>query len=259
MNIEAIIAALDKPVLEQTAQGVEAALRSAASAPLRHRSFATVLAWRIQADAFGGLDEQTRKLLRDTRPPREPIVPPGTILTREWRGVRHQVEAQATDFCSAGRAWKSLSEVARAITGTRWNGPRFFGLREQRQMKAAALRDLHAQKLRGGPRPVVQQPRCPARGLRSLRASQKSEGWIALPTLYDDGGFSGGTMERPALKRLLDDIAAGRIDVVVVYKVDRLTRSLADFAKIVEVFDRQGVSFVSRHAGVQHHHHRWAA
>jgi DNA invertase Pin-like site-specific DNA recombinase len=75
--------------------------------------------------------------------------------------------------------------------------------------------------------------------------SQKQEGWTALPTLYDDGGVSGGTMERPALTRLLADIAAGRIDTGVVYKVDRLTRSLGDFAKIVDVFDRAGVSFVS--------------
>ena len=75
---------------------------------------------------------------------------------------------------------------------------------------------------------------------------------------YDDGGFSGGTLERPALKRLLADIEAGRVDVVVVYKIDRLSRSLMDFAKLVEVFDRNGVTFVSRHPVVQHHHHRWA-
>ena len=75
--------------------------------------------------------------------------------------------------------------------------------------------------------------------------SQKHEGWVVLPTLYDDGGYSGGTMERPALQRLLTDIEAGRIDVVVVYKVDRLTRALSDFAKLVEVFERRGVSFVS--------------
>ena len=75
--------------------------------------------------------------------------------------------------------------------------------------------------------------------------SQKHEGWTVLPTLYDDGGFSGGTMERPALKRLIADIEAGQIDVVVVYKVDRLTRALSDFAKLVDVFDRRGVSFVS--------------
>jgi len=75
--------------------------------------------------------------------------------------------------------------------------------------------------------------------------SQRHEGWSVLPQPYDDPGFSGGSMERPALKRLLADIAAKRIDVVVVYKVDRLTRSLADFAKIVEVFDANAVSFVS--------------
>src|SRR6186713_219693 len=68
--------------------------------------------------------------------------------------------------------------------------------------------------------------------------SQKHEGWRALPTTYDDGGFSGGSMERPGLQKLLADIEARAIDVVVVYKVDRLTRSLMDFAKIVEVFDR---------------------
>jgi site-specific DNA recombinase len=75
--------------------------------------------------------------------------------------------------------------------------------------------------------------------------SQRHEGWKSLPTLYDDGGYSGGTMERPALKQLLSDIHGKKIDVVVVYKVDRLTRALTDFAKIVEVFDAQGVSFVS--------------
>src|SRR5438105_15190416 len=75
--------------------------------------------------------------------------------------------------------------------------------------------------------------------------SQRHEGWTSLPALYDDGGYSGGSTERPALKRLLADIQSGLIDVVVVYKVDRLTRSLADFAKIVEIFDAAGVSFVS--------------
>lgn len=75
--------------------------------------------------------------------------------------------------------------------------------------------------------------------------SQRHEGWTAIPTLYDDGGFSGGTLERPALKALLAEIKAGKVDVVVVYKIDRLTRSLFDFAKIVEIFDAQKVSFVS--------------
>ena len=75
--------------------------------------------------------------------------------------------------------------------------------------------------------------------------SQKHEGWLPVGDRYDDGGFSGGTLERPALKRLLADIEGGRIDVVVVYKIDRLSRSLMDFAKLVEVFDRCQVTFVS--------------
>jgi site-specific DNA recombinase len=76
-------------------------------------------------------------------------------------------------------------------------------------------------------------------------ASQKQEGWLLVPDRYDDGGFSGGTLERPALRRLLADIELGRVDVIVVYKIDRLSRSLMDFAKLVEVFDRKGVTFVS--------------
>lgn len=75
--------------------------------------------------------------------------------------------------------------------------------------------------------------------------SQAHEGWQCLPAQYNDGGHSGGSIERPALQQLLSDIRAGHIDIVVVYKVDRLTRSLADFAKLVELFDRHGVSFVS--------------
>lgn len=75
--------------------------------------------------------------------------------------------------------------------------------------------------------------------------SQKAAGWVALLAMYDDGGYSGGSMDRPALRRLLADIEAGLVDTVVVYKVDRLTRSLADFAKIVDAFDARNVSFVS--------------
>ena len=76
-------------------------------------------------------------------------------------------------------------------------------------------------------------------------ASQRSEGWVLVRDQYDDGGISGGTLERPALQRLLTDIEDGLVDVVVVYKIDRLSRSLMDFSKLVEVFDRNGVTFVS--------------
>jgi site-specific DNA recombinase len=75
--------------------------------------------------------------------------------------------------------------------------------------------------------------------------SQVHAGWSLLRAKYEDGGFSGGNTDRPALRRLLDDVRAGKVDVIVVYKVDRLTRSLADFAKLVELFDQHGVSFVS--------------
>src|SRR5580704_16831104 len=76
-------------------------------------------------------------------------------------------------------------------------------------------------------------------------ASQRHEGWRALPARNDDGGYPGGSLERPALKSLLKDVEASKVDTIVVYKVDRLTRSLADFAKIVEALDARGVSFVS--------------
>ena len=75
--------------------------------------------------------------------------------------------------------------------------------------------------------------------------SQRHEGWVCLRAAYDDGGFSGATMDRPALQQLLADVKAGRVDTIVVYKIDRLTRSLADFAKIVEILDTRGASFVS--------------
>jgi site-specific DNA recombinase len=76
-------------------------------------------------------------------------------------------------------------------------------------------------------------------------ASQKSEGWVCLPDKYDDSGYTGGNMDRPAFKRLMADVEAGRIDCVIVYKVDRLSRSLLDFTQIMEALERRGVSFVS--------------
>jgi DNA invertase Pin-like site-specific DNA recombinase len=76
-------------------------------------------------------------------------------------------------------------------------------------------------------------------------ASQRSEGWVPVPDRYDDGGISGATLERPALKRLLRDVEAGLIDVVVVYKIDRLSRALTDFSRLVELFEANGVTFVS--------------
>ncbi len=79
----------------------------------------------------------------------------------------------------------------------------------------------------------------------SYIASQKAEGWVPVMEAYDDGGYSGGTLERPALKQLMEDIKAGKVNIIVVYKIDRLTRALMDFSKLVEVFDQYGVTFVS--------------
>ena len=107
------------------------------------------------------------------------------------------------------------------------------------------LCDLHPKIVRGGPRTGVQFAAGAARSLRGLHQQPASRRLGLLAGGYDDGGFSGATMDRPALQQLLADVTAGRVDTVVVYKIDRLTRSLADFAKIVEILDARGASFVS--------------
>jgi len=91
-----------------------------------------LLAWRIQADAFGGFDKRTLALLRSERaPPRRIQLAPGARLARVWRGIRHEVDVVDGGYRHNGTIYRSLSEVARSITGTRWNGLKFFGLREQ--------------------------------------------------------------------------------------------------------------------------------
>jgi DNA invertase Pin-like site-specific DNA recombinase len=89
---------------------------------------------------------------------------------------------------------------------------------------------------------------------KAFISSQAGEGWRLIKTAYNDGGISGGTLERPALKRLLADVGEGLVEIVVVYKVDRLTRSLADFAKMVELFDARGGVLRRRDPAVQYHH-----
>jgi hypothetical protein len=88
-----------------------------------------VLAWRLQASVLGDLDGATRRMLRQERAAGDARLRPGTMLMREWQGVRHEVEVTDDGFVHEGRVWQSLSQVARHITDTRWNGPRFFGLR----------------------------------------------------------------------------------------------------------------------------------
>ena len=149
-----------------------------------------------------------------------------------------------------GRRYKSLSAIARAITGTRWNGPLFWGLRSHCLEMKAPVRKVRCAiytRVSTDERLDMEFNSLDAQREAALAyiASQKHEGWILVGDRYDDGGFSGGTMERPALQRLLRDVEHGVIDVIVVYKVDRLSRSLTDFARIVEIFERHSVSFVS--------------
>ena len=99
----------------------------------RHRSadlLRRVLAWRVQADVYGGLDATTKKLLAREDLPLRVVAPPGMRLAREWAGRTHEVVVIENGVVYEGKTWGSLSEVARHITGMRWNGPRFFGLRQ---------------------------------------------------------------------------------------------------------------------------------
>ena len=131
------VAELEHAVLALEAldlDGLRATWRQRWGAPPRLRSVQLLrhlIAWRIQAEAFGGLDAETKRLLRVIGVPRRgSVLQPGQRLVREWRGRRYDVDIVPDGFTHAGRTFKSLSQVAFVITGTRWNGPRFFGLRD---------------------------------------------------------------------------------------------------------------------------------
>ena len=169
---------------------------------------------------------------------------PGTRLIREWQGRHHVVDIVAGRLCLR-----------------RQNPPLAVGSREKDHrhalVRAAVLRpmNIRAKILRC----AVYTRKSTEEGLdqefnsldaqreacTAYIASQAGLGWTLVADRYDDGGISGGTMERPALQRLLQDIGERRVDVVVVYKIDRLTRSLVDFSKMVEIFDQANASFVS--------------
>ena len=131
------VAELERAVLALEAldlEGLRAAWRQRWGTPPRLRSVQLLrhlIAWRMQAEALGGLDAETKRLLRATGVPRRgSVLQPGQRLVREWRGRRYDIELVENGFTHAGRTFKSLSQIAFAITGTRWNGPRCFGLRE---------------------------------------------------------------------------------------------------------------------------------
>jgi hypothetical protein len=138
-----------------------------------------------------------------------------TRLVRQWKEQVHVVEVETEGYAYKGARYKNLSAIYTRKSSEEGLEQSFNSLDAQREACQAFI------------------------------ASQRHEGWRAVPAEYDDGGYSGGTLDRPALQRLLEDVEARKVDTIVVYKVDRLTRSLADFAKIVEALDTRGVSFVS--------------
>jgi len=230
------------------------------------------LTFRIQEMAYGAVPVGIRRHLVEagaahsrirhrleaaTDDNRQQHLIPGTVLIREWDERQYRVTVTPDGLYELnGQVFKSLSAAARHITGTQWNGPKFFGLRGGRGRRNEPIRDF-------ANRPAqtcavycrVSSDERLDQSFNSIDAQkeaghaftkgQSHEGWIAVADAYDDGGYSGGNMERPALKRLLAGIERGLIDIVVVYKIDHLTRSLADFSKMVEVFERHSVSFVS--------------
>jgi hypothetical protein len=133
MSVDAITAEV-RALARLDLEGLRGEWRTRFGPPPTLRSPALLrrmLAWRIQVAAFGGLDAETRRRLRQSSPvkPTTPGPSPGTRISREWNGMVHEVSVLPDGFCYNGRQFKSLSEVARTITGARWNGPRFFGLR----------------------------------------------------------------------------------------------------------------------------------
>src|SRR4026207_2558563 len=162
-----------------------------------------------------------RRIRRSRRSPKRSPVPIGRVLASSVLcGQSHRTRTTEATMAKSGKASRPSNRKMRCAIYTRKSSEE--GLEQ-------AFNSLDAQR----------------EACAAFVLSQKHEGWVVLPALYDDGGFSGGTMDRPALQRLLGDIGAGHVDVVVVYKIDRLTRSLFDFAKIVEILDARGASFVS--------------
>ena len=183
---------------------------------------------------------------------RDPRLPPvGTVLRREFRGEVHEVRVLTEGFEHRAERFASLStlatEPARAGTAScssRSAGGRYeLGLVKEPKVVRCAIytRKSTTEGLDSDFNTLDAQREAAEHFIKS----QAAQGWKALPTRYDDGGFTGGNLERPALTRLMDDIERGEIDTVVVYKVDRLSRSLLDFARLVERFEKRRVAFVS--------------
>ena len=232
----------------------------------RHLLF-RVLAYRLQAERLGDLDVESRRLLDGAGPPEDagkravdPNRPtaelrPGTMLAREWNGRMHRVAVLADGFAWNGKTYPSLSKIALRHHGHPLERTPVLRPARQAIEGGAIMKTGGSKQVRCAIYTRVSTDQGLEQDFNSLDAqydasqayirSQAHAGWTLVRSKYDDGGFSGGNTDRPALQRLLEDLRAGKVDIIVVYKVDRLTRSLADFAKLVELFDQHGVSFVS--------------
>src|SRR5260221_6580582 len=180
----------------------------------RHLLFA-IIAYRVQVDRFGDLDHETRQLLDRTGAKES-----GTAMSARLVSF-NQKRTELTPGTVLVREWDRQSQRVMVMAGG-------FGVSTEHGLDQE-FNSLDAQY----------------EAASAYIKSQAHAGWTLIRSRYDDGGYSGGSTDRPDLQKLLDDIRARKIDVIVVYKVDRLTRSLADFAKLVELFDDHGVSFVS--------------
>ena len=228
-----------------------------------------MVAYRIQAESMGDLDAETLRLLKKIGSDRSDmeVVPLtdafdqrrrklllGTVLTREWNGQMHRVMVVKDGFAWDGRTYDSLSTIAFDYHRDQMEWPSLLWLARHEVGRGEAMTGA-SKAVRCAIYTRVSTDSGLDQEFNSLDAqydaasayirSQAHARWTLVRTRYDDGGFSGGSTDRPALQALLDDVKAGRVNVIVVYKVDRLTRSLADFAKLVELFDAHGVSFVS--------------
>ncbi len=234
------------------------------------------IAWRLQAKAHGDLSERARQRAEELaeeaalrlraprrfwqedgsvglepRPVRDARLPPvGTVLKREYGGGTIKVTVRAAGFEYRNKVYASLSQLAQQVTGTRWNGYRFFGLRKEwtgvSERERAIRCAIYTRKsTEEGLEQSFNTLQAQREAAEAYILSHREEGWRTAPALYDDGGWSGASLERPALRQLLADIEACQIDCVVVYKVDRLSRSLLDFTRLLSLFEKRGVSFVS--------------
>ena len=256
------IASLSKLDIDELRERWKAMFGNAPSRDISRSFLTRAIAYRLQEKVFGGLKPSTQRLLAEfahdgaNGPAAAPsrIVQSGAVLVREWRGISHQVSVlekgfsfprQALSFALGSRARDYRDSLVGPVVlrpqAIARGEPQWSTLSREHD----AAQSIRAKSSEEGLEQDFNSLHAQREACEAFIKSQTGEGWRLIKTAYDDGGLSGGTMERPALQRLLEDIRRRLVDVVVVYKVDRLTRSLADFAKMVELFDAHGVSFVA--------------